>query len=381
MRSARSPRELVVDGSIALVLFVAVLVGYVLPRGRVTVDGRFVAGMTLLVVMHGVLVWRRRAPALVLAVVTAAFVFHATLDQPYVSPFAMIVAIYTVAAYTDPRTAAGAGALGWAAAVGGNWLQTRDNLSVPDMASIAVALAVTWVVGARIGRSRANLATFKSRAENLERERDELDRAAAAEERARIARELHDVVSHNLSVMVVQAGGARRIADGDPARAREALASIESTGRLALTEMRRLLGLISAEEPALAPAGGVDALGELVDRVRAAGLPIELEVTGERTELPPGVDVSVHRIVQEALTNVMKHAGEARARVRIRYERDAVEIGVTDDGRGGPNDDGGGRGLAGMRERVALFGGTFRAGPRGEGGYEVSVRLPLEDER
>ncbi len=387
LKTGRPRRDVLVDGAIAAIVFVAVLIGYLVPDERSGITGAFVAGIALLVVMHAALVWRRRAPLLVLAVTTATFVFYATLDRPYVSPFALAVAIYTVAAYTDVRTAAAAGALAWAAVVGGNWLQTRDNVQASDMVSIGVALAVAWIVGARIGASRARTAALEVRAEDLERERDERAREAAAEERSRISRELHDVVSHNLSVIVVQAGGARRIAEDDPTRAREALGSIETTGRQALNEMRRLLGLIrtaGSGEPELEPASGVDALEELVDGVRRAGTTVELDVAGDRVALPPGIDISVYRIVQESLTNVMKHAAGARARVRVLFRPDAVDLVVADDGLGaapGANADGRGQGLAGMRERVSLFGGEFRAGPGNEGGFEVHARLPLKDQR
>jgi signal transduction histidine kinase len=209
-----------------------------------------------------------------------------------------------------------------------------------------------------------------------------------ADERARIARELHDVVAHNVSVMVVQAGAARRTIERDPDRAREALTSVEATGRQALDEMRRLLGVLRTEDEATelrAPQPSVSHLDELVAHVREAGLPVDLVVEGEPRPLMSGVDMSAFRIVQEALTNSLKHAGPAHARVRLRYGEHDLCLEVVDDGRGlaadAPASNGGGHGLVGMRERVALFGGELQAGPRTGGGYVVSARIPLEPVR
>jgi signal transduction histidine kinase len=210
----------------------------------------------------------------------------------------------------------------------------------------------------------------------LVREQDERARAAVAEERARIARELHDVVAHAISVIVLQARGARH-ADG--AEREEALDAIESTGANALTEMRRLLHMLRADDEAvaMAPQPSLEHLEHLVTQVRDAGLPVEVRVEGARRALPPGVDVSAYRIVQEALTNALKHAGPARARVSIRFGDDALELEIEDSGAGGGNGAGGGHGLAGMRERVAIFGGRLDTGPKAEGGYAVRARLPL----
>jgi signal transduction histidine kinase len=204
-------------------------------------------------------------------------------------------------------------------------------------------------------------------------------REAVADERARIARELHDVVAHDVSVMVVQAQGAARVLEGEQPEVRDALAAIETTGREAVDEMRRLLGVLrrSDEEIALAPQPSLAALDELVAGVREAGLPVALEVVGEPVPLPPGVDLSAYRIVQEALTNALKHAGPARARVVVRYAADAVELEVSDDGAGIPDAVGTGHGLVGMRERVALYGGDLQAGHRRDGGWALRARLPL----
>ena len=208
------------------------------------------------------------------------------------------------------------------------------------------------------------------------------------DERARIARELHDVVAHGVSaIAVVQAQGGGRLVRSDPEEAEDAFATIERTGRQALVELRRLLGMlrVTDEQRVLAPQPGVARLGALVDDVRKAGLPVELVVDGDVATLPPGVDVSAYRIVQEGLTNALKHAGPARARVHVRYLPRAVEVEVTDDGRGGAivvaGNDGGGQGLIGMRERVSLYGGRLEAGGRPSGGYAIRARLPFEPVR
>jgi signal transduction histidine kinase len=217
------------------------------------------------------------------------------------------------------------------------------------------------------------------RARIAERERDVAAREAVVEERARIARELHDVIAHHVSMIVVQAGAERRVLTDGNASTREVLESVEQTGRGALTEMRRLLGMLrgDANEP-LAPQPGLDAVPTLVGQLREAGLPVELRVDGERRELPVGIELSAYRIVQEALTNALKHAGDARATVHVRYETDSLELEIADNGAGnGPRADGGGHGLVGMRERVALYGGRFDARPDPRGGFVVRVRLPI----
>jgi signal transduction histidine kinase len=199
------------------------------------------------------------------------------------------------------------------------------------------------------------------------------------EERARIARELHDVVAHSVSVMTVQTGAVRRLLTPDQERERETLLAVERTGREALNEMRRLLGMLRATDEAegLAPQPSLRQLDTLVEQVREAGLPVELKVEGAPVDLPPGLDLSAYRIVQEALTNALKHAGPARATVAVRYGPDELELEIADDGRGAANGTGTGGGLVGMRERAALVGGRLEAGPRNGGGYAVRARLPL----
>jgi signal transduction histidine kinase len=234
--------------------------------------------------------------------------------------------------------------------------------------TLVVMLLVRRVVGDR-----------ERRAQIAERERDLVAREAVVEERARIARELHDVIAHHVSMIVLQAGAERRVIDDENASTREVLETVEQAGRNALTEMRRLLGMLrsDANEP-LTPQPGLTDVPTLVMQLREAGLPVELEVEGERRELPVGIELSAYRIVQEALTNALKHAGQARAWVKIRYGSDSLELEIADDGIGGASPAAtGGHGLVGMRERVALYGGRLDAGRRPSGGFAVRVLLPI----
>ena len=258
------------------------------------------------------------------------------------------------------------------------------NIGVFDIELVLfLPLGAGLALGAHVLQRRARRqASLEARAVRLEQEREEAARAAVAEERRRIARDLHDVVAHSVSVMTVQAGAARLLLAEEPARAREPLLSVEATGRQALTELRRLLGLLRSEEGerALGPRPGLAALPELLAQTRTAGLPVELSVEGEPPRsVAPGVELAAYRIVQEALTNARKHAGAARASVAVRYGNGALELVVANDGApvvrdGRPR----GHGLVGMRERAALYGGTLEAGPRAEGGFVVRARLPLE---
>ena len=227
---------------------------------------------------------------------------------------------------------------------------------------------------------------MRARVAAAERERAEAAAQAAAEERARIARELHDVVAHSVSVMVVQTSGVRRLLKEEQHREREALLSVEQIGRQALTEMRRMLGVMraSGEQPAaaLAPQPGLQHLDRLIAQVEEAGLPVTLRFEGERRGLSPGVDLSAYRIVQEGLTNVLKHSKGSHADVVVRFDDSAVRLEISDDGVVAPgNGDDNGHGLVGMRERVALYGGTLEAGPRDGGGFVLRAELPVEAAR
>jgi signal transduction histidine kinase len=235
------------------------------------------------------------------------------------------------------------------------------------------------------GASRAltlrmqRLRDAQDRARQLATESDAEAQRAVAAERQRIARELHDVIAHSVSVMTVQAGAVRRLLHADQEKERQALETVEATGREALTEMRRLVGLLREEGamPEFSPQPGLGTIGALLDTVRAAGLPVELAVDGTPRELPAGIDLAAYRVVQEALTNALKHGGTAHAWVSVHWGEDELELEVANDGKGDGDGSGGGHGLAGMSERVALYGGELESGPRGGGGFVVRARLPV----
>ena len=323
---------------------------------------------------------RRQRPVMVAAIVFGALIAQdlavgSSAHSPDSQLVAWIVAAYSVAAHSDRRGALVGGVLGLGATIG--WLGLDDF--VLPLVVIGGAL-----IGGRLVRARQLLvAQLAARTVELEREREAHARAAAAAERARIARELHDVVAHSISVMGVQAGGVRRLLQPEAAEQREALLSVERTGRQALAEMRRLLGILrpSDDELAHAPPPSMTGIDELVEQLREAGLHVELRIEGDPVPLSPGLDLSAYRIVQEALTNTLKHAGPAQATVVVRYSQGELELDVIDDGRGPEENGAGGHGLIGMRERVAIFGGELKTGPRHGGGYAVHARLPLERER
>ena len=240
---------------------------------------------------------------------------------------------------------------------------------------------VTLATVLPLSPSQPRTAAARERAAELERAREELARRAVVEERLRIARELHDVVAHSMSIIAVQSGVGAHVLDSQPEEARKALAAVEATSRQALAEMRRLLGVLRQEaEPSgsLAPSPGLAEVDALAAEVARAGARVEVRIEGTRPELPLGLDLSAYRIVQEALTNVVRHAGPATARVRIRYAPDTVDIEVVDDGHGTGTGRTDGHGIAGMRERAALYGGSLDAGPLPGGGFRVAAHLPVE---
>jgi signal transduction histidine kinase len=244
---------------------------------------------------------------------------------------------------------------------------------------VAGFFIAAWLAGFILSARTRQTAELRERAARLELEREAKARAAVAEERARIARELHDVVGHSVSVMTVQASGVRRLLRPDQEREREALLIVEQTGREALAEMRKLVGVLRRPEeaPALAPQPSLEHLDKLVEQVRESGLTVDLKVEGKATNLPASVDLAGYRLVQEGLTNTLKHAQARKAEVLVRYGNGEVELVVTDDGNGTGGGEGSGHGLVGLRERVAVVGGQLDAGPRAGGGYEVRARLPM----
>jgi signal transduction histidine kinase len=329
------------------------------------------------------LLWRRTRPLLAVTLVMAGVVIQAVASGNSAEGLELIIALavaaYSAAAYSDRRRAI----VGLAALAAGYTIYALEDHNIRSGrtgelwagAFFAVAILAAWLIGIFVhgGRERTTLQALAASRELAAHE-------AVAEERSRLARELHDIVSHNLSVVVLQAGGARAQGDHAPA---ETLEKIERSSREALVEMRRLLGVLRDNDDyaTLAPQPGIAQLDALAATMRAAGLPVELTIEGDHTDLPPALDLSAYRIVQEALTNTLKHAGPANARVRIRRHPDAVTIDIDDDGSANPNgrSAGAGHGLVGMRERVALFDGELDAAPRPEGGYAVHARLPLAE--
>lgn len=329
---------------------------------------------------------RRRAPVVVLAFSTGACVALTATGYDISAPaVALLISTYTVAAHRGLATSLPAGTatlmalIGMLISLGADFWPTVTN---------SILFIGVWWLGRSLRLRRAYLDELEARARRLERAREADSRAARTEERSRIARELHDVVAHHVSVMTVQAGAARRILERDPEAVRDALTTIEQMGRTALGEMRRVVGVLRTEaEPVrgeLSPQPGVSDVGELVDHLRETGLQVQLWIEGESRSLSPGVDLAAFRLIQEALTNTLKHAGpQARAWVRIHFTDRHLTVEVEDDGRGlaaglGQPNGSRGHGLVGMRERVALYGGDLRIGPRSGGGFEVRARFPLE---
>jgi signal transduction histidine kinase len=331
-------------------------------------------GVALALVQTAPLLFRRRAPVATLVAVVAATIAIMSA-WGYFAPIPAAVALYSVAAHCERRRAAVAGGVALAALA----IPVGRNVG-GDFGPFAlhmIALAVPLILGDNLRTRRAHLLALEERAQRLEREREEHARRAAAEEQARIARELHDIVAHSVSVMVVQAAAADDVFDTRPDRAREALRSIEQTGRSALGELRRVLQGLRPDDAELAPQPGLARLDALVGLVSDAGLSVELEREGDFTGLPASIDVSAYRIVQEALTNALKHAHATTARVLVRRTADVVELEVADDGVGPGSSVSGGHGLIGMRERTTLLGGEFRAGAGERGGFTVRALLPL----
>jgi signal transduction histidine kinase len=339
---------------------------------------------------------RRRAPVaatIVVAVYSAgAFVagFGGSHDDPSFPGASMVLdpdvtllpavtvlfVSYDLASHSElPRAVAGAGILFALFTV----LTIAEQVEFQELLVVLCGISCAWLIGRRIRRRRRGAEALAERAAALEAEQDEREEAAIAAERERIARELHDIVANALGVIVVQASAERRVLPSDAESADQALRTIEITGRQALGELRRVVEILRADDPAAEPVSlpSMENIRELVERMRNAGLRTELQVAGEPAALPPGIDLSAYRIVQEALTNALKHAGKATATVSIQYGDRALELEIVDDGRGAQNGAARGHGLVGMRERAELFGGEFEAGTRPEGGFSVRARFPL----
>ncbi|MCP9991484.1 MULTISPECIES: sensor histidine kinase [Streptomyces] len=383
-----------VDGFWAVILFgLSVLGGATVEEAQGTELPALTVPVVLLLSL--VVALRRRMPERMLVLALVVGVAQLLLDVATVpADFALLVIVYTVAAVgarwasrlalTAGLCAAPLAQLRWPSPHAG----TVENVALSVI--LAVPFALAWVLGDSIRTRRAYFAQLEERAARLEKEREAQAKVAVAAERARIARELHDVVAHNVSVMVVQADGAAYVLDAAPDQAKKALETISTTGRQALAEMRRLLGVLRTGEHQEAgeyvPQPGLQQIEDLVEQCRESGLPVDFKVEGTSRELPRGVELTAYRIVQEALTNTRKHGGpHAGASVRLVYFDDGLGLLVEDDGKGAPHElyeeggfDGQGHGLIGMRERVGMVGGTLDAGPRPGGGFRISALLPLK---
>ena len=335
------------------------------------------------------LIWRRTHPELVFFGVCAVAVLQ-WLGGVQLMPgnVGLLVALYAISVYGDvrlSRIALGIGGLGVLMATSRYWANSDWKQQVTMMVALGALVFGVWAFGERRRTRGLYVAQLEERAAQLERDRDREAKLAVGNERTRIAREIHDVVAHGLSIMIVQADGGLYAADQSPDAAKKALATIGDTGRASLTEMRKMLGLLKQDEQneldpnQPRPQPGVSSLPELIDNVREAGLNVTYDVTGEPRDLPALLGLTAYRIVQEGLTNTLKHAGPgARTSVTLDFEREMLTVVVTDDGRGAgvaPSADPG-HGLVGMRQRASVSGGTVSAGPKAGGGYEVIARLP-----
>ena len=373
-------------GLLVLVLLAASLIEIWLPADPMTRGWggpRWASTLLALASILPLLVMRRH-PVGALAVSFAAGCGNILLTAPHQASLegfvALVVLVYGAGAYLETKRAV------WtivvfetAIVVLGLFLALLDDYNSLEYFSVPLWFAMAWVVGRLMRSWRVRAEELEGLAVELAADRDALAEAAVEAERMRIARELHDVVAHNVSVMTIQATAASRILANDPEAALDALASIERTGRETVDEMRILLGVLrerGADEP-FAPQPGLAELDALAERVRSAGLPVEVVVEGRPRTLAAGLDLAAYRIVQEALTNVLKHAREAQAGVTVRYTDTALELEVVDNGSGNGAGGGTGNGLVGMQERVAMYGGQLEMGRRHEGGWVLRARLPV----
>jgi signal transduction histidine kinase len=369
------------DVSVAAVLFAAALLELVLSDPSSSAPAEAVAvGLTTVP-----LAWRSPFPVSTVAISTGGIALAAILGfpagdliVPYLAP---LVAVYSVGVHSSRQGIAAAAAIALTAF--SVVVATSPSEQLSDLAFIAAGIVAALAVGLAVRQMGFETDTLAARAAELERDRDEAARAAIAAERARIARELHDVIGHSISVMGVQAGAVRRVLGPEQEREREALLSVERVGRDAVTEMRRLLGFLRPADGdrTSEPTPTLARVDELVADLRRAGLDVDLVIEGDLDDVSAGRALAAFRILQEALTNALKHAPEAHVRAVVRRRRDELVIDVSDDGAGAkpPASNGGGYGLVGMRERVALYGGTVEAGPTSERGYAVVAHLPTED--
>ncbi len=364
------------DAILAVVVFLATVFGsFQGPNQSFAIRGLSdipTAAFPILVVASGALYWRRSRPVVALAVTLAASGVSLVLDSSDIVGIAMIIALYSAGRYVPSGRWTYLG-------LGGSFVLVGLSSFVAKVPTAEIGFGLflmfaVWYAGRR--------ALFQGeRFAQLEREQAAEARRVVAEERTRIARELHDVVAHRVSLMTVQAGAAKTVAGDDPKRALRAMEAVELEGRQALDELRHLLGVLrpEAERGGLGPQPGLADVSRLVDQFATAGVDVSLMVNGVPTDLPAPVDLSAYRIVEEALTNVLKHAGpSARAEVRVRRDALGVGIEVVDEGQNATALPGSGHGIVGMRERATLLGGTLDAGPRPGGGFRVVAHLPIQ---
>jgi signal transduction histidine kinase len=365
--------------------------------GRVDVEGTGLSDVylrdsdwlhiVLIVLMSAPLALRRVFPATVFGIALGSWVVDRALDYPEsLATVGILVAFYTIGTELPRRRSFYIGGLSALFVLFWTTLGTiiLESVTAVSIATTTIATVTPLLVGREMRTRRERAEELQQKVANAERERRESARRAVEEERARIARELHDVVAHQMTVMTIQAEGARRIAKDTDPRIQEALDTIKATGHSALAEMRRVVGLLRETEgnsPDLAPLPRLTDLSSLVEKVRSAGVPVELSVEGEVRSLADGVELSAYRIVQESLTNTVQHGGPGvSAEVAVSYGDDALDVIVIDDGRGAAavSSNGGGNGLVGMRERVAVLGGSFEASAKPGGGYRVHASIPYQ---
>jgi signal transduction histidine kinase len=378
--AARQIRWQALDAALSALLTAAAV-------AEVTLAGYGPVTATFAAIVTVTLNWRRTHPLTVLIVGAAAWTVPILLglvpSEAALTPLvALLIGVYSVARHADTRRAVLGAAVALAASLASDFKLTHPGIG--DFGFTAILISWPWFAGYALRSHALANSALADRASLLEAERDAKALAAVAAERGRLARELHDIIAHCVSVMVVQASAAEAVIDREPDKAREALHRTIESGRAALVDLRTLLGLLrdGGMAPVLAPQPGIGDLEALATQVRAAGLPVQLRLEGEPVALPRALDLAVFRIVQEGLTNTLKHAGAAQSTVVVRYQPGLILVSVSDDGNGVSiiiDKDGPGHGLVGMRERVTLHGGELEAGPLPGGGYQLTARLPLDD--
>jgi signal transduction histidine kinase len=384
MFSLGKRRSFLFDVALAVAVFFVVLVTLSLP----TDGGEFrdidAFGYFLIGVQTLTLAWRRLFPVSVLAIIVVAFMFDRALNYPQnLAIIGIVFALYSIGTQLSGRRSAIIGSVAIAVVIAWTGLGAI-SFGVPATAMISSFgfMVFPLVLGREAHRREQRALDLEARAIKAEYDREKRAEDAVTEERSRIARELHDVVAHEVTIMTIQAAAAGRVFDSDPSQARAAIDTIENSGHRALTEMRRLLGLLRTDHAReLEPQPGIESLAVLIGLINDSGISVDLRIEGTQRSVPSGIDVNAYRIIQECLTNVVKHGGPgASAVVTVTYTESDLQISVTDDGRGAAQiltSNGTGQGLVGMRERVALLDGTLVSGPRPGGGYRMYTTIPL----